>query len=781
MSDFTVIGKPKLRKDSRDKVTGATKYGADITIAGMLYGAVLRSKIPHGIIRSLDVSLARKAEGVRAVVTGKDVPFSIGRSIQDQTFLAIDKVRFEGEPIALVAADTLEQAYAAVRLIKVEIEELEAVNDVLKAMEPGSPLVHEKLTSYPHVSTIRPVDGTNIYDHFTLRKGDVEKGFAEADVIVENEYNTAILHHAAIENHMAIAKVDASGKITVWTPAQSPFYIRGELARALNMPENMIRIIVPPIGGGFGAKLELRAEQLAIALALHTKGRPVKLVFSREEDFLAGTVRAGVHFKMRTGARKDGKIVAFESVNYWDSGAYSTISPTVTLKANVILAGPYEIENIKTDGYCVATNKQLGTAQRGFGVPEASYAHEQQMDALAKALGMDPLELRLKNIMVDGSKGPTGETLFAVGVKACLEEAAEGLGWKDHPISWITEDGKIRGRGLGTFMKFTGTPSYTSVSIKLNFDGTAIVSYSTTELGQGVGIVIPQIVAEELGISLDKISTVQVDTDYTPLDKTTTSSRATFHLGNATIKAAADVKRQLREWIAFVWKTDVERVRFDKGGVIVELDEQGNPTGKQALMDELDKNGLIRNGEPINGYGSYDTTNIWEKPDLETYQTERLTAMWFFGANAAEVEIDPDTGKTHVVKVVAAHDIGKALNPLGCLQQVEGGVIMGIGNTLLEEFIHRDGYLMNGNMVDFKVPTSMDSDTEIEMRLVESSPHPEGPYGAKGIGEPAMCATQSAVASAVAHALGVPVTDIPIKPENILAACRKRLEERDDR
>ncbi|MDC7245531.1 MAG: xanthine dehydrogenase family protein molybdopterin-binding subunit [Sphaerochaetaceae bacterium] len=777
MDNYNVIGKPELRKDSRDKVTGATQYCCDITLTGMLHGAVYRSKVPHGKIQSVDVSGAWEVEGVRAVVTGKDVPYRIGRSIQDQTFLAIDKVRYQGEPIVLVAADTLEQAYEAVRKVKVDIEQLPAVNDVLEAVEENSPLVHEKLEEYPHIPTVRPVNGTNIYDHFTLRKGDVEKGFAEADVIVENEYECAILHHAAIENHMATAKVDASGKITVWSPAQSPFYIRGELSRALGIPENKIRIIVPPIGGGFGGKLEPRAEQLAIALAMHTKGRPVKVMFSREEDFLAGTVRAGVHFKMKTGAKKDGTIVAFESTNYWDSGAYSTISPTVTLKANVILAGPYEVKNIKTDGYCVATNKQLGTAQRGFGVAEASYAHEQQMDALAKALGMDPLEIRMKNIMVDGSKASTGETLFSVGVKECLQEAADGIGWKDHPISWITKEGKIRGRGLGTFMKFTGTPSYTSVTIKFNFDGTAIVSYSTTELGQGVGIVIPQIVSEELGIPLENISTVQVDTENTPLDKTTTSSRATFHLGNAAIKASADVKRQICKWVAFKWNTEENLVKFEKGGILVEVDAEGTPTGRTARMDQLDENSLIRNGEPILGYGSYETTNIWHKPDLETYQTERLTAMWFFGANAAEVEIDPDTGKTKVIKVVAAHDIGKALNPLGCLQQVEGGVVMGIGNTLLEEFIHRDGYLMNGNMVDFKIPTSMDTDVEIEMRLVESSPHPEGPYGAKGIGEPAMCATQSAVASAVEHALGVPVTHVPIKPETILEACRKRMEE----
>lgn len=779
MNDYAVIGKPALRKDSRDKVTGSTQFCSDINLTGMLHGAALRSKVPHGIIKSIDVSAAMQAEGVRAVVTGEDVPYSIGRSIVDQSFLAMGKVRFEGEPIALVAADTLEQAYAAVRMIKVDITPLPAVNDVLEAMKPESALVHDRLADYPHIDTVHPVNGTNIYDHFKLRKGDVDKAFAEADVIVENEYDCAILHHAAIENHAAIAKVDGSGKITVWSCCQSPYYVRGELARALNMPENKIRIIVPPIGGGFGAKLEARAEQLAVALAMKTKGRPVKVQFSREEDFLAGTVRAGVHFKIRTAARKDGKILAVESTNWWDSGAYSTISPTVTLKANVILAGPYEVENVKMDGYCVATNKQLGTAQRGFGVAEASYAHEQQMDAVAKALGMDPYELRMKNVMIDGSKGHTGETLFAVGIKACLEEAADGIGWKGHPISWITEDGKIRGRGLGTFMKFTGTPSYTSASIKLNFDGSAVVSYSTTELGQGVGVVIPQIVSEELGIPLDLISTVQVDTDHTPLDKTTTSSRATYHLGNATIRAAADVRRQICDWAAYKWKTPLERVKFD-GGVVMETDEAGKPTGRQARMDELSKNGLIKNGAPILGYGSFETSDIWHKPDKDTYQTERLAAMWFFGANAAEVEIDPDTAKIKVIKVVAAHDIGKALNPLGCLQQVEGGVIMGIGNTLLEEFIHKDGYLMNGNMVDFKIPTSMDSDVDIDMRLVESSPHPEGPYGAKGIGEPAMCAVQSSVASAVSHALGIPITSIPIKGEHILAACRRRLEEAND-
>ncbi|MGM0432312.1 MAG: xanthine dehydrogenase family protein molybdopterin-binding subunit [Spirochaetota bacterium] len=776
MKDFKVVGKPHVRKDSVDKVTGATRFCADLSLPGQLYGAVYRSPVPHGIIKRVDVTKAKEHPGVRAVVQGKDLPYYFGRVMRDQKFLADEKVRFHGEPIVAVAADTLEIAKEAVEMIEVEIEELPAIDNVLEAVKPDSPLVHESLGSYYHEKTMRPVDKTNIYDHFTLRKGDVEKGFAEADVIVENEYECAILHHTAIENHAAIAQVDPSGKVTVWATVQSPFYTRSEIARTLEIPENQVRVIPPPIGGGFGGKLEMRGEQLALALALKTKGRPVKVVFSREEDFLAGTVRAGVHFKIRTGAKKDGTITAFESENWWDSGAYSTISPVVTLKANVILAGPYNIENVKQDGYCVATNKQLGTAQRGFGVAEASYAHEQQMDAIAKKLGMDPLDLRMKNVMVDGSKGHTGETLFSVGVKECLDVAAKNLGWKDQPYSWITEDGKLRGRGLGVFMKFTGTPSFTSATVKLNHDGTAILSYGTTELGQGVGIVMPQIVSEELGIPLDSISTAGVDTENVPLDKTTTSSRATFHLGNAMIKAAQDAKEQLKKIAAYNWHVKPENIVIEDG----EIREIGHKSRRVAL-DKLGSSGFLKSGEPVIGYGSFETSDIWTKPDPETYQTSRLTKMWFFGANAAEVEIDPDTGRTTVIKVVAAHDVGKALNPLGCIQQVEGGVIMGMGNTLLEEFIYRDGYLKNANMVDFKIPTSMDSTVDIETHLVESSPHPEGPFGAKGIGEPAMCATQSAVSSAVGHALGgVPVTKIPIKPETILEAARKRLEERDD-
>lgn len=775
MEELKVVGKSLTRKDVMDKVTGSTLYFADLNLPNQLFGAVYRSPVPHGIIKGIITSKAREYPGVRAVVIGEDVPYSFGRTLVDQTYLAMGKVRMQGEPIVAIAADTLEIANEAVKLIEVEIEPLPVVADMMEALKPDSSLVHEKLEEYKNPGKCRCKNSTNIFDHFALIKGNVEKGFEEADVIIENEYSCAMLSHAPIETHGAAAQLDKSGKLTVWTPAQSPFYVRTEISASLGIPESKVRVISPPIGGGFGAKLEMRAEQIAIALALHTNGKPVKIVFTRYEDFIAGTVRSGVLFKLKTGAKKDGTITAFQTVNYWDTGAYATIGPVVTLKANVILSGPYNIENIKADGYCIATNKQLGTAQRGFGVSEASYASEQQMDALAKKLGMDPLELRLKNIMTDGSKASTGETLFSVGVKECLEKAAEGLDWKNKPLSWVTEDGKIRGKGLGIFMKFTGTPSFTSAILKLNHDGSVLVSFGTTEMGQGVGTVISQMISEELGIDYEKIDIVSTDTDYVPLDKTTTSSRATFHLGNAVLKATDDIKRQLANLAADYWKLDLKYVVVGKG-IIYAVDTKGTRRKLSILIDDIEISNLLKSGAPIVGYGSYETSKIWDPPDRDTYQTDRLTAMWFFGANATEVEIDPDTGKIDVVTVSAGHDVGKAINPLNCYQQVEGGVMMGIGNTILEEYIHKDGILMNGNMVDFKVPTTMDIKTNVIVNLVEKA-HPEGPYGAKGIGEPAMCAVQAGVASAVGHAVGMPVTLIPIKPETILHAARKRMEE----
>lgn len=776
MENLKVIGKPVIRKDVLDKVTGATEYAADLFIPKQLYAAVFRSPVPHARIKKVDTAKAAAYPGVRSVVTGEDAPYSYGRFIKDQSFLARGKVRFLGEPVAAVAADTLEIALEAVRLITMEYEELPLIDDVMEAVKTGSPLVHENWNEYKMQNGAAPLSGTNICDHTKVRKGDIEKGFQEADVVVENTYWNSMVSHAPIEPHSATVKVEPSGKVTIWSATQSPFYIREEICASLGLPDHMVRIIVPQIGGGFGGKLELRAEPIALALALKTNGRPVKLTFSRHEDFIAGVVRAPVLIRAKTGAKKDGTLTAFQGELFWDTGAFSTTGPRVCSKATIILSGPYVIPNLKVDGYTVCTNKQLGTAYRGFGVSEAAYVHEAQMDAMAKALGIDPLALRLKNIMVEGSRGPTGEVFTSVGIKECLEKSAESIGWNNGPISWVTKDGKLRGKGLGTFLKFTGTPSYSSATLKLNLDGSITIAQGGTELGQGVNTVMPMMAAEELGIAVEKINMAAVDTENVPPDKTTTSSRLTFHMGNAILLAVNDLKEKLRKLAAVVWGTDPGAVRIENGILFTEGSD-GRLGDKQVKLDEIKKSGLLKAGPPLLGFGSFETSDIWDQPDPETSQSERLAIMWFLGANGAEVEVDPESGLVRIIKVSAGNDVGRVINPVGCMQQIEGGIVMGVGNSLMEEMIHRDGKLMNGNMVDFKVPTSMDADFEMAINLVETA-HPEGPFGAKGVGEPAMCSVQAAIASAVGHALGVPVTSVPIKPETVLAVLRGKGEGR---
>jgi CO/xanthine dehydrogenase Mo-binding subunit len=771
MSEFKLIGSTVPRRDIIEKVTGTAEYVGDMNIPGQLYAAVLRSPIPHGNIIRIDCSRASSYKGVRAVVTGKDAPFYYGRFVKDQPFLAIDRVRYEGEPVAAVAADTLEIALEAVRLIDIQYEELPIVMDYEDAVRADAVLVHDDWNKYQILPGAHTKQNSNICDHSKIYKGDVTVGFDAADEIVEGEYSCAMTSHAVIEPHASIAKVDYTGKVVVWSTAQSPFYIRGELCSALGLPENMVQIIVPYIGGGFGGKLELRAEPLVIALAYKTQGKPVKLSFSRHEDFIGGVVRMPVKFKMKIGAKKDGTLTAVQGEANFDTGAYVTMGPRVSHKVSVILNGPYRVPNIKVDCYCACTNKQLGTAYRGFGVAEAAYAHELCMDALADKLKMDPLELRLKNALVEGDLGSTGEKMISMGIVDCLKSAAKGLDWYDGPLHWVTSEGKLRGKGIGCFAKTTGTPSFSAISLRLNYDGSVLISQGGTELGQGVTTVIPIFISEEIGIPLSKITMARVDTENVPMDKSTTSSRLTFHMGNAVLLAIEDIKNQLRELAGEFWNLDPLMISIENGMVF----EADKPDGEhRILLNEKGLIQLIKKGTPIIGRGSFETSDVYDPQNPETGQSERFTIMWFMGANAVEVEVDPETGEIDIIQVSTGNDVGKIINRLGCVQQVEGGVMMGIGNTLYEEMIYQDGFLKNGNMLDFKVPTFMDIDYKIKVNLIEIT-HPEGPKGAKGLGEPAMCATQAAVAAAVNRAIGSPVTRIPLKPEYVVEACKNRI------
>lgn len=758
-----IIGHTQLRKDAVAKVTGTAQFGADVNFPGQLYAHVVRSPYGHAKILSVDIEEAKKAPGVVAVMTGWDFPDYYGSFIADQPILAQEKVRYQGEPVVAIAAETELQAQEACALVHVEYEELPVVNSLEDSIETDV-LIHEDWSKYRCGSACFPRQGTNIGDEFHLKKGDPDKGFAEADLIVESKFRIGQLQHTLMETHTATAIANPYTKdIRVWTPNQSPFSIRGLLATLFHVPEEKVRLTLTEIGGGFGGKYEVRAEPIAVGLSILAGGRPVKMTFNRDEEFSASVCRSAVLYYIRTGVKKDGTITAQKVRGYWDAGAYVTTNPRVNYNAGFAANGPYKVPNAQVDTYVYMTNRTLGTAYRGFGVPEAATLHEHQLDIVAQKLGMEPLELRLKNCLHDGDVGITGEIITTNAVDECLRAAAKNVDWYDHPVSWVDEEGNLCGKGIACFNKLTGTPSTTSVVLKMNGNGSIFIWSASREMGQGVTTTLPQFASESLGISLDKVSVPQVDTDLTPFDKTTTSSRSTFHAGNAVLEACEDIKRQLCELAARKWNCSKHEVLYTKDGYIKHQDD---PNLKIHIND-VASSGIMHEQAPVIAIGRYGTSDIFDPPPVDGRQSKRPTVMWMIGAQAAIVKINPVTGRIKVAKVGAAHDIGKAINPTGCLQQIEGAIIMGMGHTLLEEMIYEDGKLKNGNMVDYKVPTFMDADIDMKITLVEKG-HPEGPYGVKGIGEPGMVPTSGCISNAVSNACRTSFGVLPIKPEHVL-------------
>ena len=764
MSELKNIGQPLIRKDALEKATGSAVFGADLKFPNQLWARFYRSPLPHAKILRIDASRARSLPGVRAVVSGVDVPYLHGIAvIQDQPFLATDRVRYVGEPIVGVAAEDADIAEEALELIRVDFDPLPAVLDVFEALKPGAPLLHEGLMEYTRTSAVSPVRGTNVCNHFKLRKGDVEKGFRQSDMIVEETYTVPMIQHAPLETHAAIARMEPNGTLTVWTSTQSPFYVRGEIARALGIPMNQVRIVCLRVGGGFGSKHEMRIEHLAVAMALHSKFRPVKIVLNREEEFISTLVRMPVHVRIKTGAKKDGTLLSQQVAVHWDTGAYSGWGPLVTRNAGCAAPGPYVIPNVQVDSLCVYTNKPLGGAYRGLGVPEVAWAHEQNLDVLAHRLGIDTLEIRLRNALEEGSVSPLGERAFSVGLKECLIRAAEGIRWKESPR------GKARGKGIACMYKMTGTPTSSSVIVRLNEDGTAQVLQSAVEMGQGVETAIAQIVAEELGLPYDRVSLTAVDTEFTPYERSTSSSRSTFHTGNAARAAAAEAKQQLLRNVAQTLETAAEALDTLDGWVV-------ERAGQRRIVEisKLWTAGIYSKSQfPIVGRGNFSTMEMFEPIDPETGQSPRATAFWMYAAQAAEVEVDTETGRVKVLKFAAAHDAGRVINQMTCEQQIEGALVMGMGTALFEEMLLEKGCVINTNFADYKVPRSTDAPREIVTSFVETA-HPEGPFGAKGLGEPGLAATAPAIGNALYQAVGVRIKDLPISPIKVWRALKEK-------
>ncbi|HEY2989853.1 MAG TPA: xanthine dehydrogenase family protein molybdopterin-binding subunit [Candidatus Binatia bacterium] len=762
------IGKTFRRLDYETKVTGRAQYLADMSVPGMCHGKILRSPYPHARIAKIDPSKALKVPGVVAVLTRDDIlhdegiePF-YGPVFKDQTIVAVEKVRHVGDPVAAVAALSVDAAEEALRAIEVDYEELPAVLNVAEAIKPDATLVHESVklppSGFADLAELKPVEGTNVCTHFRLNRGDIQKGFAAADHIFEDTFTLPATQHSFLETHACIASIEPGGRITVWATTQNPFVVRTQLANIFKVPVAKVRVIVPYLGGGYGGKVYPKVEPITVALA-QKAGRPVRLVLTREEVFYTITKHAAV-IRMKTGVKNDGALVARECEIHLDTGAYAEIGPRVAKKSGYTAAGPYKIPNLKIDSYSVYTNKPPAGAFRGFGVSQSAWAVESQMDIIATALKIDPLDLRKRNGYDEGDKFVTGETLRAVGLKECLDQAAQSIGWGKK------DEGKKaanvrRGKGLACMIKATITPSISSAVVKLNEDASLSIYAGTVEMGQGSETVLAQIAGKELGIPMQTIQVLGVDTDVVPYDLTTSSSRSTFHMGKAVQLAAQDILRQLKQIVAQEYGVPDDQVTFAGGKIRL-------PETQLDYSDVMFKRFGMQGGTLV-GEGQVKTSTKNEFGEKST------SAFWFLAAGAAEVEVDVETGKLKLIKYATAVDVGKALNPLGCRQQLAGAAITGIGQALFEEIAYDNGQLINPNLVDYVLPSLGDMPAVIDPICVEV-PDPNGPFGAKGIGESALIPVAPAIANAVFDAVGVRIKDLPIKAEKIFLALEEKKE-----
>lgn len=760
----SLIGQSMMRVDGRDKVTGQEIYVADQVIPGMLYGKVLRSPLPHARIRSIDTSEAERLPGVVKVATAKDVPgFNrFGRAIPDTPCLADTKVRYVGDAVAAVVAESEKIAEQALELIKVDYEELPCVFDPREAMQSNAPKVHEEHKD-------------NILTHAKIRKGDIEKGFLDAAVVVENTYVTPFVEHVYLEPECALAYVDAGDTVTVVSPTQAPFNIREAVARVLGLPEDKVRIKQTVMGGGFGGRTDAALDICSkTALLSYLTRRPVKMVYTRKESIICSSKRHASIIKYKTGGDSEGHLTAIEVTIYLNKGAYASVGAFMpeagglTTYMSVHAGGPYKIPNAKVDVYNVYTNNPFGSPMRGYSNPQSTFAFDSQLDQIAEKLGMDPVEIRLKNALEVGSVITTGQRLeHSVGLKETINKAVALSGWRKIKSS-NREISSTKRRGIGISCSWHGNssgrfPDWGGAYIYLRADGKLELHTGIAEMGQGPKTVFTQIAAEELGVTPDKIITPEPDTFLCPDSMTTTATRSTVMVGNATIKAAHDAHDFLLEVAAQLLQAEKNHLSIKEDLVCITYRPKSNIS-----LAELARYS-VKGDRRLIGKG------FWQVPrpvfDRETGQGRTHHAFTFITA-VAEIEVDTETGEVRVLKMTAVPDIGKAINPLLLEGQVEGGVIMGMGYALMEEIQIEKGYILNPSLTDYLIPTSQDV-PPIEVDLVED-PNRYGPFGAKGIGEPPVNPVAAAIANAVYDAIGVRMMELPLTPERVLQAIRMK-------
>ena len=756
MEALKVVGHSLPLKDAADKALGTGLYTVDMTLPGMLYGKILRSPHAHARILQVDASKARSLPGVRAVVTPDDVPrnrfTTAGHPPPDPTpddqFILDHKVRYVGDKVAAVAAESPDIAMEALDLIKVDYEVLPAVFDPADSISEEAPDIHENLK-----------DGKNTVGYIRLDQGDVEKGFAEADYVFETECKAHGQSHSMLEPVAALCHYEASGKLTVWSSTQIPFTLRRLIHDALGIPVRKIRVLKPIVGGGFGCKQDMQEEPLCALLA-KAAGRPVKLEYTREETFCSSRFRHPYVLRSKTGLKKDGTITARYLLAIANTGAFSSHGPIVTAYLGVMWVALYRSPNFLFEGRTVYTNLPIAGAFRGYGVPQGTYASELHMDHVAKEMGIDPLDLRRKNHIRSGDVHPaTKWTIASCELRKCIDAGAKAIGWDEKRRKTGNANGKLHGVGAAIFTIASGAIPFaleaSSATVRVLEDGGIQLSMGIADTGQGTETTMAQVAAESFGVALDSVETNRVvDTDTSPYDNGAYATRQAYVAGMAAKLAAADARRQVLEQASTLLEVAVEDLDIVDGDAIVKsTPDKRISVGKVVFEAQYGE-------RPHEIVGRSDYTPPTNAPP--------------FGAQFAEVEVDPETGEVRLLNLIAAHDVGKALNPAVVEGQIQGGAAQGIGYGMMEEVVFdaESGRTLTSDFAQYEIPTSMDT-PEILPLLVEEG-EPTGPYGAKGVGEPGIVPTAPAIANAVFDAIGIQVTEIPVTAERVIEAIRNK-------
>ena len=724
------VGRSIARVDAVDKVTGRAKFTGDLNVPGMLHGKILRSPYPHARIRGIDASKAAALPGVVAVLTSKDIsdtrPIYSGRPV-----IALDKARYIGEPVAAVATEDIRTAEDALALIRVDYEELPAAAGIDAAIAKDAPLVHDDAPG-------------NICGHERVEKGDIQRGFAESEEIFEDTFTFPMVYHYALEPHSVIAQWTEEG-VTVYSSAQHPFQVRGDIAKIFGLRPTQVRMVIPFLGGGFGSKSYTKFEPLVVALARKAK-RPVKIVNSVAESML--TVRRhGARVRLKTGVKRDGTIVAREAEIHLDTGGYADNGPQVATRAATRVLGPYRIPHIRTDASAVYTNKSSAGSFRAIGAPQVIFASESHLDMIAERLGIDPAELRLKNFLKKGEELRPKLRGMDADLPSSLKTLVRASEWRRRS--------KKKGAAMGLACGATnaGATPVSVAMVRLLPDGTLTAYAGSTEMGQGVRTVLSQIIAEELNLPIEAIEVGGADTKVTPYDASTGSSRSTTLMGTAIQRAARDLKQQLLRIGAEALRVKSGQIQLLDGAMIA---------GEMRLTFKEAVERRFGGGGELIGHG-----------DVGPEITGSLPVFWEIGMGSAEVCVDKETGEIALTRYVSVADVGKAIHPEGCVGQEEGASMMGIGHTLFEQMIYEDGQLVTAGLIDYRVPRFADVPAEFETVLVENEDGP-GPHGARGMGEGGLVAVAPAITSALARGYGVRIRDLPLTPERVWRALKAK-------